>query len=193
MAAAIRSGQASRVPADTEVVEATMPADLDDVRAAPLARPVRRARGGVLIIGGGFAGAWTARLIGESGATLVNTENAMLFTPMLPEAASGSLEFRHVVVPLRMMCPHAELIIGRATALDVHGKTAQIIRDDGARLDLMFDHVVVAVGAITRTLPVPGLSEHGIGAKTAVDGLVLRNEVLMSEPIPGWSRSQNPK
>ena len=38
----------------------------------------------------------------------------MLYTPMLPEAASGSLEPRHVVVPLRMMCPHSELLLGRA-------------------------------------------------------------------------------
>ena len=42
----------------------------------------------------------------------------MLYTPMLPEAASGTLEPRHVVVPLRLMCPHAELLLGRATALD---------------------------------------------------------------------------
>ena len=42
----------------------------------------------------------------------------MLYTPILPEAASGTLEPRHVTVPLRLMCPHAELIIGRATALD---------------------------------------------------------------------------
>jgi NADH:ubiquinone reductase (H+-translocating) len=33
----------------------------------------------------------------------------MLFTPLLPEAASGTLEPRHVVVPLRVMCRHAEL------------------------------------------------------------------------------------
>jgi NADH:ubiquinone reductase (H+-translocating) len=150
----------------------------DGVDAPRGAHTIRRARGGVLVLGGGFAGAWTARLLGESGATLVNTENAMLFTPMLPEAASGALEFRHVVVPLRMMCPHTELIIGRASALDVHAKTARVVTDDGASLDICFDHVVVAVGAITRTLPVPGLAEYAIGARTAVDGLVLRNEVL---------------
>ena len=39
----------------------------------------------------------------------------MLFTPLLPEAASGTLEPRHVVVPLRLMCPHAELLLGRLT------------------------------------------------------------------------------
>ena len=55
---------------------------------------------------------------GKRGATIVSPENFMLYTPMLPEAASGTLEPRHVVVPLRQMCPHAELLLGRVTALD---------------------------------------------------------------------------
>ena len=61
----------------------------------------RQARGGTLILGGGFAGASLARLLGPAGATLVSPENFMLYTPLLPEAASGTLEPRHVVVPLR--------------------------------------------------------------------------------------------
>ena len=61
----------------------------------------RRAKGGTLILGGGFAGAWVARLLGKRGleSTIVNRENFMLFASLLPEAASGSLEPRHVVVP----------------------------------------------------------------------------------------------
>src|SRR2546427_10639641 len=110
----------------------------DGVDARRGAHTIRRARGGVLVLGGGFAGAWTARLLGESGATLVNTENAMLFTPMLPEAASGALEFRHVVVPLRMMCRHTELIIARAPALAVHAKTARGVTDDRPSRDRCF-------------------------------------------------------
>ena len=70
---------------------------------------MRQARGGVLVAGGGFAGGYVARLLGERGATIVSPENFMLYTPMLPEAASGTLEPRHAVVPLRQMCPHAEL------------------------------------------------------------------------------------
>jgi NADH:ubiquinone reductase (H+-translocating) len=59
----------------------------------------RDARGGTLIVGGGFAGSYVARKLGRRGATIVSPENFMLFTPMLPEAASGTLEPRHVVVP----------------------------------------------------------------------------------------------
>src|SRR6516225_12192268 len=90
--------------------------------------PQRRARGGTLILGGGFAGAWVARLLGKRGleSTVVNRENFMLFASLLPEAASGSLEPRHVVVPLRMMCPRSDLIVGRAHALDANRRTVHV-------------------------------------------------------------------
>ncbi len=52
----------------------------------------RQARQGVLVLGGGFAGSSVARLLGRRGATLVSPDNFMLFTPLLPEAASGTLE-----------------------------------------------------------------------------------------------------
>src|SRR2546430_4580784 len=85
-------------------------------------KEARRARGGVLVMGGGFAGSYVARLLGKRGATIVSPENFMLYTPILPEAASGMLEPRHAVVPLRMMCPHAELLLGRVTALDASSR-----------------------------------------------------------------------
>src|SRR5207249_8862838 len=86
----------------------------------------RSAHGGTLITGGGYAGSVLARLLGRRGATIVSPENFMLFTPLLPEAASGMLEPRHVVVPLRMMCPHAELVVGRVTRLDAQRKVVSV-------------------------------------------------------------------
>ena len=64
----------------------------------------REARGGTLVLGGGFAGSYVARRLGSRGATIVNPDNFMLYTPLLPEAAAGSVEARHVTVPLRAMC-----------------------------------------------------------------------------------------
>src|SRR4029077_12673704 len=78
----------------------------------------RTALGGTLVLGGGFAGGYVARLLGRRGATIVSPENFMLYTPILPEAASGTLEARHVVVPVRQMCPHASLLLRRAAAID---------------------------------------------------------------------------
>ncbi len=137
----------------------------------------RQAQGGVLVLGGGFAGGYVARLLGARGATVVNPENFMLFTPMLPEAASGSLEPRHCVVPLRAMCPDAELLLGRVTAIDLEAQTAAVETDAGGQT-VSWDELVVALGAVPRTAPVPGLTEHGIAFKTLADAIHLRNHVL---------------
>jgi NADH dehydrogenase len=138
----------------------------------------RQARGGVLIAGGGFAGGYVARLLGKRGATIVSPENFMLYTPMLPEAASGTLEPRHVVVPLRQMCPHAELLLARVTALDEERAVATTERSDGGVEEVHYEHLVVALGAVARSLPVPGLAEHALGFKDLADAIHLRNHVL---------------
>jgi NADH:ubiquinone reductase (H+-translocating) len=136
----------------------------------------RKARDGVLILGGGFAGAYVARLL-DSGSTVVSLENYMLYTPMLPEAASGTLEPRHVVVPLRQMCPHAELLLGEAKAHDVDNRRVQV--QAGERVFwVRYSTLVVALGAIVRALPIPGLAEHALGFKSLADAIHLRNHVL---------------
>jgi NADH dehydrogenase len=139
----------------------------------------RRARGGTLILGGGFAGAWVARLLGKRGleSTIVNRENFMLFASLLPEAASGSLEPRHVVVPLRMMCPRSELLVGRAGALDTASQTVRVETEEEL-ITVGYDRLVVAYGAVSRALPIPGLAEHALGFKSLEDAIQLRNHVL---------------
>jgi NADH dehydrogenase len=137
----------------------------------------RHARGGTLIVGGGFAGSYVARKLGRRGATIVSRENFMTFTPMLPEAASGTLEPRHVVVPLRVMCPRAELVLGRAVAHDAAGRRVQVETEERVYW-LHYENLVIALGAVARTLPIPGLAEHAIGFKSLADAIHLRNHVL---------------
>jgi NADH dehydrogenase len=137
----------------------------------------RDARGGVLILGGGFAGAYVARLLGNRGATIVSRENFMLYTPLLPEAASGTLEPRHTVVPLRVMCPHAELLLGDVAMVDLAARTATIATGDGERT-VRWRELVLALGAVPRTVPVPGLADHGLSFKSLPDAINLRNHVL---------------
>ena len=137
----------------------------------------REARGGTVVVGGGFAGAWVARYLGERGATIVSPENSMLFTPLLPEAASGTLEPRHVVVPLRVMCPHAELVLGRATKLDFAQRRVHAETLDGV-VEIGYTDLVVALGSISRALPIPGLADHALGFKNLADAIHLRNHVL---------------
>ena len=137
----------------------------------------RKALGGTLVLGGGFAGGYVARLLGKRGATIVSPENFMLYTPMLPEAASGTLEPRHVVVPLRQMCPHAELLLGRATEVDTDRREVTVETENGTQT-VSYDELVVALGAISRALPIPGLAEHALGFKSLADAIQLRNHVL---------------
>jgi NADH:ubiquinone reductase (H+-translocating) len=137
----------------------------------------RDARGGVLVLGGGFAGAYVARLLGGRGATIVSPENFMLFTPLLPEAASGTLEPRHCVVPLRVMCPDADLLLGRVTSVDLAARTAHVQTDEGMQ-DVAWRELVIALGAVPRVAPVPGLAEHGLSFKSLADAINLRNHVL---------------
>jgi NADH dehydrogenase len=137
----------------------------------------REARGGTLILGGGFAGSYVARFVGKRGATVVSLENYMLYTPLMPEAGAGTIEPRHVVVPLRQMCPHAELVLGRVTGLD-EGRKVVSAETLAGPYEIAYERLVVALGAVTRVLPVPGLREHGIGFKDLADAIALRNRVL---------------
>ena len=138
----------------------------------------RRARGGVLVVGGGFGGVTVGRLLGQDGATIVNPQNSMLFTPMIPEVAAGVVEVRNVMTPLAMACPHVEVIEGRVTDLALDDNRAEVKTDGGLHMSITYDHVVVAVGAVPRTLPVPGLIEHAVGCTSVLDALYLRNQVL---------------
>jgi NADH:ubiquinone reductase (H+-translocating) len=137
----------------------------------------RHARGGTLIAGGGYAGSTVARLLGRRGATIVSPENYMLFTPLLPEAASGTLEPRHVVVPLRVMCRDAELVVGRVTGVDYAVKHVAVDAIDGP-VEIEYEHLVLALGSVSRVLPVPGLAEHGRGFRDLADAIALRNHIL---------------
>jgi NADH:ubiquinone reductase (H+-translocating) len=137
----------------------------------------RVARGGTVILGGGFGGAYVARLLGERGATIVTPESTMLYTPLLPEVAAGAIEPRHVVVPLRMMCPHADLVLGYARSIDEERRVVMVDTETGTT-EVEYDDLVVALGAKARLLPIPGLEEHGLGFKNLADAIHLRNHIL---------------
>lgn len=138
----------------------------------------------IVIAGGGFGGCYAARalerLVAARGArvTLVNDANFMLYTPLLPGAAGGTLDPRHVVVPLRSRLARTELVIGSVTGSDPESRTLAVRRVDGERIVLGYDHLLVALGSVSRTLPIPGLAEHATGLKSLSDATALRNQVL---------------
>jgi NADH dehydrogenase len=138
----------------------------------------------VVIAGGGFGGFYAARTLERAlppqaaRITLVNDVNFMLYTPLLPGAAAGTLEPRHVVVPLREELKRTHLRLGTVLGGRPQDKTLQVRTLKGTVEELGYDHLVVALGSVSRTLPIPGLAEHGIGFKSLPEAIELRNHVL---------------
>jgi NADH dehydrogenase len=138
----------------------------------------------VVIAGGGFGGFYAARTLEKvlppqaARITLVNDVNFMLYTPLLPGAAAGTLEPRHVVVPLREELKRTHLRLGTVTGATPGEQTLQVRTLKGTVESLSYDHLVVALGSVSRTLPIPGLAEHGIGFKSLPEAIELRNHVL---------------
>jgi NADH:ubiquinone reductase (H+-translocating) len=138
----------------------------------------------VVIAGGGFGGAMAARELEgimprqSARLTLVNDVNFLLYTPFLPEAAAGTLEPRHVVTPLREILNRTYLRLGSVVAHDPAARTVELRTREGESETLPYDQLLLALGSVSRALPVPGLAEHAIGFKTLADAIWLRNHVV---------------
>ncbi len=138
----------------------------------------------VLVVGGGFGGALGARHLERRLAgrperiVMVAQENFMLFSPLLPEAASGTIEPRHAVIPLRELLGRTTLLVGEVTALDPGGGKATVTTVAGEVVDVEFARALVAPGSVPTIFPIPGLTEHAVGFKTLADAIWLRNRVL---------------
>ncbi len=142
----------------------------------------------VVIAGGGFGGFYAARTLERvlpahsARVTLVSDVNFLLFTPLLPGAAAGTLEPRHVVVPLREQLHRTDLWLGEVVGADPERGVLLVDRAEvgrrGGPHELHYDQLIVALGSISRTRRVPGLVEHAIGFKTLAEAIALRNRVI---------------
>jgi NADH dehydrogenase len=147
--------------------------------AAVKSQPTR-----IVIVGGGYVGMYTALGLqkklrsGEASVTVIDPQPHMTYQPFLPEAAAGSIEPRHVVVPLRKVLKRCHVVTGRATRIEHERKAVTVELADGHVEEFEYDVLVSALGNISRTLPIPGLAEVGIGMKTIGEAIYLRNHVL---------------
>jgi NADH dehydrogenase len=143
----------------------------------------------VVIVGGGFGGLYAARRLERrlprhsARIQLVTDVNFLLYTPLLPGAAAGSLEPRHVVVPLREELDWTDIRLGRAVGADPDRNELHVHTVDGREETMRYDHLILTPGSVSRVLPVPGLDEHGLGFKTLADAIALRNRMLLNLEI----------
>ena len=160
-------------------------------------------RARILVVGGGYVGMYTALRLqkklkreikrGQVEITVVSPDPYMTYQPFLPEAAAGSISPRHVVVPLRRVLGQCRVVIGEATAID-HGKRTATLstlatEEEGTGTEeLAYDELVLAPGSVSRTLPIPGLADHGVGFKTVEEAIGLRNHVIEQMDIASSTR-----
>ncbi|RAY10911.1 NAD(P)/FAD-dependent oxidoreductase [Actinomadura craniellae] len=142
----------------------------------------------ILIVGGGYVGMYTALRLqqklrrelrrDEVRITVVDPQSYMTYQPFLPEAAAGNVSPRHVVAPLRRVLPACTVLNARVTELNHAERWAIVQPVAGPPKRISYDYLVMAAGSVSRTLPIPGLAEHGIGFKTIGEAIHLRNHVL---------------
>ncbi|MFF5919706.1 NAD(P)/FAD-dependent oxidoreductase [Streptomyces flavochromogenes] len=157
----------------------------------------------ILVVGGGYVGMYTALRLqrqlraelraGDAEIVVVTPEPYMTYQPFLPEAAAGSISPRHVVVPLRRVLDRCRIVIGEVLSVDHAKRTATLstlatAEEGTGAVDLTYDELVIAPGSVSRTLPVPGLADHGIGFKTVEEAIGLRNHVIEQMDIASSTR-----
>jgi NADH:ubiquinone reductase (H+-translocating) len=109
---------------------------------------------------------------------VIDPQPHMTYQPFLPEAAAGNISPRHSVVPLRRELNRCRIVSGEVTRIEHARKTVTIQPIDGPATEMRYDHIIVAPGSVSRTLPIPGLRERGIGFKTIGEAIYLRNHIL---------------
>lgn len=144
------------------------------------------ARTKILILGGGFGGLYTALELEKILArdpdieiTLVNHENFFLFTPMLHEIAASDLDVTHIVNPIRKLLKRVRFFNGGVETIDLETKRVRVFHgEDEHHHELEYDHLVLALGAITNFFKLPGLEERALTMKSLGDALALRNRMI---------------
>jgi NADH dehydrogenase len=140
----------------------------------------------VVILGGGFGGAYCAQALArrlrvpEVEIVLVDRHNYFVFYPMLVEAGTGSLEPRHVVVPLRsFLRPHARFRMAEVIGVDLRRRRVELRAPlDRKSSHIAYDHLVLALGSTTRVPELPGLRRHGFQIKSLSDAVALRDRAV---------------
>jgi len=138
----------------------------------------------VLILGGGTVGLSTARRLRrrlsarEAAVTLVDPRPYMTYAPFLAEAAAGSIDPRNVVAPHRRSLKDVDTLLGKVSRIEHATRRVEVTPEQGDPYWVGYDFLVVGLGSVARTLPIPGLAERGIGFKNVEEAIAVRNHVL---------------
>jgi NADH:quinone reductase (non-electrogenic) len=140
----------------------------------------------ILILGGGFGGLYAALELERTLArgcevevTLVCRDNFHLFTPMLHEVAASDLDLTHIVNPIRKLLRRVRLFVGEVERIDLASRRVSVSHShEHHHHELLYDHLVLALGSVTNLAGLPGLGSTALTMRTLGDAIRLRNHVI---------------
>jgi NADH:ubiquinone reductase (H+-translocating) len=138
----------------------------------------------ILIVGGGYAGFYTAWKLekhlrrNEAEVTIVDPRPYMTYQPFLPEIAAGSIDPRYALVAHRKHLKRTEVITASVTGINHAAKTATITPEVGEPWEIDYDIIVVTAGSVSRTFPIPGVADEAIGLKNIEEAIAVRDRIL---------------
>lgn len=150
----------------------------------------------LLVLGCGFGGYSLLSDLRRRhwSVTLLSPRNYFLFTPLLPSAVSGSVEFRSILEPVRRRLRDVRLVEGFAESVDWEARTVSCSSAvGGERFSLPYDLLVIAVGAAVGDYGVPGVAGHALKLASVEDARAIRRgilEQLAKAEIPGLAREK---
>ena len=138
----------------------------------------------ILILGGGLSGYYVARGLegrlraGEAEVTLVDMRSACVYQPFLAEVASGAIEPRHIETPFAMHLRRTRHVRAKVVGIDSAARKVEVADAHGNASTLGYDTLVVALGGVTRTFPIPGIAENAVGLKATEEAVYLRDNLI---------------
>ncbi len=151
-------------------------------RVPDTGRPRKSPR--ILVLGGGSLGLYATRRLRrrlarrDASIVVVDPRPYMTYAPFLPEAAAGSIDARYVVAPFHKAFKGVTTLQGKVSQIRHAERRVEVTPAVGEPYWVSYDHLIVGLGSVARTLPIPGLAEHGIGFKHVEEAISLRNHVL---------------
>ncbi len=155
----------------------------------------------IVILGGGFGGIGVLRKLQKDfhndknvEITLIDQDNFFLFTPMLPEIASGMIETRHIVTPIRSFCKKAKFYEAKIQSIDLKSRQIGIAHKIG-RYDhhswgdnqssgelhehtIKYDRLVIALGSENNFFGNSNIESNSFTLKSITDAIKLRNHLI---------------
>ena len=142
----------------------------------------------IIITGGGFGGVFCARELGklikrhrltDVSIELISQRNYLVFHPLLPEVASGTINAQDAVTPLRNLLPGLKIRLAEVTGIDFNRKQVQIMQGQRRLVqEVAFDELVLCSGQVTNLSLFPGFDQHSSAMKDIDDAYGLRNHVI---------------